>query len=761
MTDHIPDILSYMSANGCAPRDGKIIIDDRKHRFTPKDHKKPTGEYCFKHCADGSVIGWFRDYRVGETHKYISKRNREMSAEEKAEFKKRIDAERRARRKRLDQERQAAKAKAARIWEAAKRGETGYIKRKQIDAGGARRWGDLLVVPAYKLGELVTLQIIADDGSKRFMKNGEIDGAYGSVGKDTSVIHICEGFATAKSVYKACGGVAVWAFNAGNLCKVAQTIRGKYPDARIIICADNDQWTTKPSGELYNIGLIEGRKAALAVGGLLAWPDFPFDDEPRRTDYNDMACTDGLECVKQSIASARDLGAGCEFAANESSLPAPSPLLEPPPEWLEQSAPLEYYEEEARAQASLYRSTQIEDANWKDRLAYKDDGKLVAKSMNNVSLFLANAEPFRDMFCYDEFAHEKMVVRCPPWENPAHFRPRPKNNSDTTWIAMSLERKGLTVARDTLNNILDAVVERKRVNPAQEYFSSLSWDGVPRLDKWLPYYAGAEFDPPEYLAAIGRKWLTAAVKRVFEAGCKFDHMLILEGDQGRGKSTLLRRLATIHGREYFDDTIRATDLGLEKTVPKLQGVMIVELAELTGMRKADMDSFKQQITIQEDRIVKKYQNEPTRYPRQFVFAGTVNPMAGYLSDPTGNRRFWPVRVGDIDLDALENDKHQLWAEAYHCYQNGEVLHLNAAGISALEKIQESRKIISPWMPELERMSDGRTFIPSSEIWECLGFEKSRRNSRDSETITKIMTELGFEYDRPMYNGHRQYGWRKR
>jgi len=634
-----------------------------------------------------------------------------------------------------------------------------------VSGKGCRIYKGTLVVPAYKAGKLVTLQFIAESGEKRFLTGGEIQGAYGSVGNQTDTIYICEGYATADSVNQATGKAAIWAFNAGNLKDVAVAIRAKYPNSVIVIAGDNDQWTHKPDGELWNVGVIKGMEAASAVGGYFACPDVPNDDADKRTDWNDIAKSDGLGYVRDAMADAVARGVAIINHSDDFDVAVNSDA--PPIEWLESAPPIEAYDDEARAQIDMYSGHEqpaIEnDPEWRDKLHFDDKGKLASKSLNNVQLILAHSPKFKDMFCYDEFAHEKILLNCPDWENPDKFRPRPINDEDITWLAISLEKQGITLKMGEIKKVLEAVINKKRRNPAREYFSSLVWDGKPRLEKWLPYYAGAEADDFEYVCEVGTKWMVAAVARVFEPGTKFDHVLILEGDQGAGKSTLLRELATIRGKSYFDDTIKVSDLGSDKTIPKLQGVLIIELAEMAGMRKADVDNLKQQITIQEDRLVQKYKNEASRFPRQFVMAGTINPVQGYLDDPTGNRRFLPVRAGKkIDIAGIKADREQIWAEAVHKYREGYPLWFGEELTAKLRLIQKSREIYSPWLEDIEKLCAGKDFVSNNDIWSELFIDKSRRTQKDLTEIGKVMVGLGFERARKrVENGEREYGWAKK
>ena len=134
------------------------------------------------------------------------------------------------------------------------------------------------------------------------------------------------------------------------------------------------------------------------------------------------------------------------------------------------------------------------------------------------------------------------------------------------------------------------MAKEQSINPPREYLSRLTWDGKPRLDTWLTYYLGADEQPPEYLALVGSKWLIGAVSRVFEPGCKFDSVLILEGSQGLGKSMALRSLATFGGQDFFLDSVG--DIRSKDTLMTMQGKLIVEIAELASFKKSINEEIK-------------------------------------------------------------------------------------------------------------------------------------------------------------------------
>jgi predicted P-loop ATPase len=236
-----------------------------------------------------------------------------------------------------------------------------------------------------------------------------------------------------------------------------------------------------------------------------------------------------------------------------------------------------------------------------------------------------------------------------------------------------------------------SVARRSSFDPLLDYLGGLRWDGTSRLASWLHRYAGADLN--RYTEAVGRAFLIGAVARARVPGCKMDTMLILEGPQGLGKSTLLRYL---FGDRFFIDHL--PDFQSKDAFQQLQGAWCVEVAELGAMAKAEVKDIKQFMS----RLVDKYRPPFARVPistgRRVVFAGSVNPEeGGYLKDQTGNRRFWPVMCHNADLAGILADRNQIWAEAVMEYEAGVPWHLVEDDIIAeAQHQQEARREIHPW-----------------------------------------------------------------
>jgi predicted P-loop ATPase len=252
-------------------------------------------------------------------------------------------------------------------------------------------------------------------------------------------------------------------------------------------------------------------------------------------------------------------------------------------------------------------------------------------------------------------------------------------------------------------NVWDAVramAYDNRFDPISDMLDEAegNWDGKPRLDKWVSTYLGCE--DTELNSTIGHKVLVAAVRRVRSPGCKFDNITVLEGPEGRNKSTAIRILA---GDENFSDQsiLGAKDREIQE---QLSGIWMHENADLVGMKKADVEHVKAFLSRTNDRVRPAYGKTREDRPRRSIEWGTTNPRE-YLQSPNGNRRFWPLEVGFIDVDALKRDRFQLLGEAARCEKTGESLLMDEGLWPAVGDAQEKRRTKDPWEDILENIPD--------------------------------------------------------
>jgi len=309
------------------------------------------------------------------------------------------------------------------------------------------------------------------------------------------------------------------------------------------------------------------------------------------------------------------------------------------------------------------------------------------------------------------------------------------------------------------------VAQEHSFHPVRDYLDGCKWDGVPRVDTLLIDTFGAE--DSVYTRTVTRKTLVAAVARIYRPGCKFDYMLTLRGPQGIGKSSLFARL----GGAWFSDTF--STLQGKEAYEQVQGVWIVEVGELAGMRKAEVETIKLYISKQADRFRPAYGRRLQEFPRQCVFIGTTNEEQ-FLRDPTGNRRFWVVETpneptGEL-WDTLSDDVvRQIWAEAVHLFKNGEKLYLPKDIEKMAREVQERYEeenpragIVAEYLEKLlpedwetldiytrrEWLASGavgtvkRSTVCTLEIWaEALGGSPDKIDRFAAQEIRNIMTGL--------------------
>lgn len=320
--------------------------------------------------------------------------------------------------------------------------------------------------------------------------------------------------------------------------------------------------------------------------------------------------------------------------------------------------------------------------NWMQTLEVDGNGKYT-KTVDNVILILENDERLKDRLATDVFSNVGVVTGTLPWSKETESRRR-WVDADDSGIRWYLEKHYGIASRDKIDDALSIVGYRRQINVVRDYLDSLSWDKVPRLDTLFVDYLGAE--DTMYTRAVTRKTFTAAVARAMREGVKFDTMLIIIGEQGIGKSTMLSMM----GKDWFSDSL--TTFEGKDAAEMIQGTWINEIGELTAMSYSETNNVKQFLSKTHDIYRAAYGRRTQEYPRRCVFIGTSNNTE-ILRDKTGNRRFWPVDTGvqaktKNVWDDLPGEVDQIWAEAYVRYMLGEKLHLSPEEEKAAKEQQE-------------------------------------------------------------------------
>ena len=352
---------------------------------------------------------------------------------------------------------------------------------------------------------------------------------------------------------------------------------------------------------------------------------------------------------------------------------------------------------------------------------------------------IANVEAFLNFagitVVFDEFERRALVQGIPDireWDDAAITTVR--GTADFFRLKLSAEFTDFAVAY---------LSGQHRVHPVRRYLDGLEWDGTKRIDTWLKDLVGV--DDNDYTRAVGAKFLIAAIRRVQQPGVKFDTLLVLEGVQGSGKSSVGRVL--VPDEQWFTDSL---PMGVDPkvTIERTAAKWIVELAELTGITRNEVETVKAFITRQTDEAREAFARKVTRAPRQFVLLGTTNDDR-YLIDGTGNRRFLPIRVlggaGSIDLDGIRAMRDQLWAEAAVREAASEAIELPRKMWSLANAEQEQRRLVHPIEECLIELLDDVEvgFLPNKELRRALDFKVGRTEIRHKKLADDTMQRLGW------------------
>jgi predicted P-loop ATPase len=330
--------------------------------------------------------------------------------------------------------------------------------------------------------------------------------------------------------------------------------------------------------------------------------------------------------------------------------------------------------------------------DWRQELIRSERGKVLPNLANAITA-LRSAPEWAGALAFDEFSLRVTTVRDIPWGFVAKW-----SEQDDRLCADWMQHHGIQVSDGEVAKAVETVAREDRAyHPVREYLDNLKWDGIGRLDDWLMLYLGVE--QSELARAFGSKWMISAVARVYEPGCKADHVLIVEGPQGAFKSSAFHIIAG----DFFTDDV--PDLSNKHASLATIGAWIIELPELDAMGRAELSRVKAFMSRATDRFRPPYGRRLIESPRQCVFVGTVN-HSEYLRDETGGRRFWPVACGYINLQALRRDRDQLWAEAVARYRKGEHWWLETpAVVQAATEEQEVRYAVDPWEEPISKWLD--------------------------------------------------------
>ena len=423
------------------------------------------------------------------------------------------------------------------------------------------------------------------------------------------------------------------------------------------------------------------------------------------------------------------------------------------------------------AERKIQAETEFSDEDWQNHLELDKAGN-IKNTLRNLTLILQNDENLKSLV-FNQLLDGMEIKGDVPWKHPSKYW----RDADDAQLISYVDTNYGTFSARNYDIAVAKVTDDRSYHPIREFIEELpDWDGVNRVDSLLVDYLGAVDTP--YTRAVTRKTLCAAIKRVLNPGCKFDTILVLNGPQGIGKSTLIAKLAG----EWFSDSLNLSDTKDKTAAEKLQGYWILEIGELAGLKKAEVETLRSFLSRQNDIYRASFGRRATPHLRQCVFFGTTNAESGYLRDTTGNRRFWPVKTPGggtkHSWELTQYDIEQIWAEALVYVKGGEKLYLDAtiddiakseqrAAMESDEREGLVREYLDTLLPDNwnnmelferrnylngsefgESLHTGtvkRTRVSNMEIWcECFGKERANIRKTDSTELTGILKRLGWK-----------------
>lgn len=438
--------------------------------------------------------------------------------------------------------------------------------------------------------------------------------------------------------------------------------------------------------------------------------------------------------------------------------------------------------------AAELEETEKDDKDWRTKLEIKKDGSIVPNARNALIILMYDSH-LQSIRLNTMTGMLEAETDSLPWKRDFVFWQNTDSDQLYMWIA---NNHGVQFPKEIFQMALTTVANKRRFHPIEDYLQELpEWDGQERVERLLVDYLGA--DDTVFNREAIRKVLLAAIARIYHPGIKFDYMLVLNGPQGIGKSTFFGRLF----KGFLSDSLTMLDMRDKTGSEKLQGYWALEVAEMAGMRKADIECVKSFISRQEDIYRPAYGRVVEKHPRRCVIVGSTNSSTGFLRDISGNRRFWPVKCSGGKLkpwNLTDEELDQIWAEAMAAYNSGESLLLSeeAEELAAREQreaIEEDPRMaqvveyLEKPLPAnwdkldldtrrmfLEGDTDydpeslvERECVSNMEIWvECFGKKAADMERKDSDAITALMMKVdgwersGKQRRIPLYGKQRVY-----
>lgn len=381
----------------------------------------------------------------------------------------------------------------------------------------------------------------------------------------------------------------------------------------------------------------------------------------------------------------------------------------------------------------------------------RDDKDRPVWNMANAITLLSTHADWKGVLAFNKFTVRREILKPMPGQGGSDY-PRALDDDDYTAVQQWFNRNGFPRAS---SEIVGAAVRKAcrshSYDPLIDYLDGLKWDGKPRAKTWLTSYTGAEAS--DYVQEAGKRWLISAVARAYIPGCKADHMLVLEGTQGRRKSSALAALA---GDEWFSDAL--PPMNTKDASSYLRGRWIVEVGELEAMRR-EVDAVKAFLSRQVEHFRPAYGREEVTEKRRCVFAGTTN-KDDWQRDETGGRRFWPVKVGVIDVEAIERDRDQIWAEAVAMFKGKEIWWLEGDVEQEALAQAADRQSDDPWRSEIEGAVEGLQEVAAKMVLSCIGFLPQGMDQKHTKRVNQELVRMGWkregQFTTGQYKGSAKY-----
>lgn len=685
---------------------GEIIPDNGKiNRFDVDGDLRGTKNGFYSLFTDGLPAGNFGSWKLGVNENWCAKAASSMTNDERKAYSERLDYLRSQREKEEKARNDKAAQDANVIWDSAGPVNLAhpYLVRKGVSAHGIRQgrwtrvdedtgriWLDVpnaLLVPIKRGKVIVSLQAIfpnKDNALKRdkdFLPGGAKRGLYFRIGdapdqESQQPIVICEGYATGATIHEATGHAVCVAFDANNLVPVAERVREFRPKAKIIIAADNDQWTTAP---VDNPGVHFARMAADRCRGYVAVPEFS-DLGSKPTDFNDLALLDGKGSVADQITKA--------------GTPPPPP---PPPAAANDNT-------DVRSPLVAWAPTPV-----------TVDYITPLKEANSKGKPLATIENFQEMLDrlgvtirYNVIKKEEEILI-----PGLSFSIDNQANASLAWLISWCNRFMLPTGN--AGDFITYLSDQNLYNPVASWISSKPWDGQDRLTKLFNTVkaVGEAADDSVRLRkeCLMRRWLVSAVAAAFSPdGVSAHGVLVFQGDQYLGKTKWFTQLVPEELGVIADGMLLKPDD--KDSVKQTVSNWLVELGELDAtFRKSDIAQLKAFLTKKRDVLRRAYARRESEFARRTIFFASVNPKE-YLHDPTGNRRFWTIECEALD-HSHEIDMQQLWAQVRALYDAGESWYLSHHEVDSLNETNRSFEIIDPVN---ERIASGLLWDQPQTVW---------------------------------------------